>query len=71
NAKGERIQLSHMQVGEANFSTIMVKELVLTDFSIIDNANFNNALAKESQVSNFKIKSGAKIKMDGTNINFH
>jgi len=71
DAYGEKIHLSQIKASDVDLSSLIVKEMILTDFTITDSANFQGALAEESQVTNFKIKTGAKVIMDGTNIKFH
>jgi uncharacterized protein YjbI with pentapeptide repeats len=70
NAKGEKFQISNSNIGEAKFNGLIVKELILNDVNITKIANFEYTMAEDSLLTNFKIKSGSKVNMTGTNIKF-
>jgi len=70
DAKGEKLQITQMDILKADFSKLFVKELKMNNITISRKADFSAAMAEESLVTNFSIKAGAQVKMDGTNIKF-
>jgi len=70
NSKGNKISIRNSEFDIAKFKGFFSKELIFSNMIIKKQADFENAIVDESQITNFSIKSGSKVNMNGTNINF-
>jgi hypothetical protein len=70
DSKGEKMLIRNSSFEIAKFDDSISKNLIFTNVVISKQANFENAMVDESQIANLQIKSGSKVNMTGTNINF-